>query len=257
MSGAAHGQEVVAEVETALHRLAPECKVAALLVFVLAVALVPHGMVWPYAVDAALLAVVVVWSRTPPRALATRLLVEIPFVAFVVVLPFVADGPQTAVLGLDLSVDGLWTAWGIVAKATLAVLATGVLAATTPAPAILSGAERLRVPAVFTTIAAFAIRYLQVVLDELRRMQLARVARGDDPRWLWQAKAVAQSSGALAVRCFSRGERVHGAMLARGFDGHLPDLSLAAPARAAAWTAALLAPVVAAAVTVAAHGWPA
>lgn len=250
-------QEVVAEIETALHRLAPECKLLALIVFVVAVALVPHGMVWPYAVDAALLTGAIAWSRAPLRPLAGRLLVELPFIAFVVLLPFVAHGPRVHLLGVGMSQDGLWSAWGIVAKATLAVLATGVLSATTPAPAILAGAQRLGIPRQFTTVAAFALRYLQVVLDELRRLQLARVARADDPRWLWQARAVAQSAGALAVRCFERGERVHIAMLARGFDGRLPDLQLAAPARSAAWLLALAAPALAVATTLAAMGWAA
>ena len=130
MTAAAHGAEAVGPVETAVHRLAPQCKVAALLAFVVAVALVPYGHAWPYAVDAALLAAVVVASRTPPALLARRLVVEIPFVAFVLVLPFVAQGPHVDVLGVGVARDGLWAAGGIAAKATLAVLATGVLAAT-------------------------------------------------------------------------------------------------------------------------------
>jgi cobalt/nickel transport system permease protein len=250
----AHRQELAPPVETALHRLAPECKVLATFAFVLAVALVPTGTWWPLGLDLLLLAAIAAWSRTPPRTLAARLAVEIPFVLFVVVLPFAADGPRVDVLGIGLAVVGLETAGAIVAKASLAVLATGVLTATTPAPAILAGAERLRVPRTFTAVAAFAVRYVQVVLEELRRLQLARVARGDDPRWLWQARAVAQCSGALAVRCFERGERVHTAMLARCFDGRLPDLSSDEPARAGSWALALLAPAVAIAATAVAHG---
>ena len=124
MTAAAHGAEV-GPVETAVHRLAPQCKVAALLAFVVAVALVPYRHAWPYAIDAALLAAVVVASRTPPALLARRLVVEIPFVAFVLVLPFVAQGPQVDVLGVGVARDGLWAAGGIAAKATLAVLAEG------------------------------------------------------------------------------------------------------------------------------------
>ncbi len=71
-------------------------------------------------------------------------------------------------------------------------------------------------------IAGFALRYLQVVLDELRRMRLARTQRGDDPRWLWQARGTGRMVGALVVRTFERGERVHVAMLARGYDGSMP-----------------------------------
>ncbi len=226
-------------VDTAAHRLAPEAKLVALVVFVLAVALVPHGTLWPYAVDLAALGAVAAAAQVEPGFLARRLLVEVPFVLFVLVLPFVAGGAQTTVLGLSVSEPGLWTAAGIACKATLAVLATGVLAATTTAPAIITGCERLRVPRTLTTIAGFAIRYLQVVLDELGRLQLARVARGDDPRWIWQARTVAGSFGTIAMRSFERGERVHAAMLARGYDGSMPDTTLAARARGSEWSVAL------------------
>jgi cobalt/nickel transport system permease protein len=223
VSGAAHSDAVVATVETPLHRAPAECKVLATVLFVVAVALVPRGqMVWPYLVDAALLAAVAAAARTPLTLLAGRLVIEAPFVLFVAVLPFAAQ-------------DGLWLAFGILAKATLAVLATGVLAWTTPAAEILRGAERLRVPKTLIAIAGFALRYLQVLLDELRRMRLARVQRGDDPRWLWQARGTGQSVGALVVRTFERGERVHVAMLARGYDGTMPALDLAPAASPLAW----------------------
>ncbi|WCB93015.1 hypothetical protein DSM104299_01717 [Baekduia alba] len=218
MSGAAHGEPVVAEVRTALHDAAPEVKVMALIVFALSVAFVPRGAWWPFAVDAAIVAGLAAWGRVPVRGLALRLVVEIPFIAFVVLLPLVAGR------------DGLELAGAIVSKATLVVLATGVLSATTPAPEIIMGLERLRVPPAFTAIGALAVRYLVLVLDELRRVNMARIARADDARWLWQARAVAQSTGTLAVRCIDRGERVHAAMLARGWDGRMPAVGLGAPA---------------------------
>ena len=85
-------------------------------------------------------------------------------------------------------------------------------------------------------------------------MQLARVARGDDPRWLWQARAATRTVGALGVRTLARGERVHTAMLARGYAGSMPAVGLAARAGAAAWVLALAAPAAAVAVLVAAWG---
>lgn len=249
----AHAAEPVA-VETAVHRLAPECKVAALIAFVVAVALVPHGSFAPYAIDATVLAAVAVWARVPAGFLARRVAIEIPFVAFVVLLPFVSGGDRLDVLGVGVSSHGLVVAGGIAAKATLAVLATAVLASTTPMPEIVAGLERLRVPRTLTAIAGFAVRYLQVVMDELRRLQLARVARGDDARWIWQARTVARTAGALAVRCFERGERVHTAMLARGFEGRMPDVGLAPAAVPVAWLAALMVVTPVLAVLVAARG---
>ena len=156
---------------------------------------------------------------------------------FVIVLPFVAE-------------DGLWLAFGIVAKATLAVLATGVLAWTTTSTEILRGAERLGLPRQLVAIAGFALRYFKVIAEELRRMRLARVQRGDRARWLWQSKAATKGIGALAVRTFERGERVHVAMLARGYDGRMPALQLAPAASPLAWVGAALVPAAAFAVLV-------
>lgn len=242
MSGAAHGEPVVAEVRTALHDAAPEVKVLALVVFALSVAFVPRGAWWPFAVDAVVVAGFAAWGRVPVRGLLVRLVVEIPFLLFVVLLPVVAGAEGWALAG------------AITAKATLVVLATGVLSATTPAADIVAGLERLRVPPTFTAIGALAVRYLQVVLDELRRVNTARVARGDDARWLWQARAVAQSTGTLAVRCLDRGERVHGAMLARGWDGRMPRVGSEAVLRANAIAFAALGALPVVAATIAAQG---
>jgi cobalt/nickel transport system permease protein len=254
VTAAAHGAEAPVAIETAVHRLAPECKLVALAAFVVAVALVPYGTFAPYAFDAALLGLVAAWARVSPRFLAARLAIEVPFVLFVVLLPVVGGGPRVTVLGIGLSEPGLLTAGGIVCKATLAVLATAVLAATTPAGDLVAGLQRLRVPRPLTAVGGFAVRYLQVVLEELRRLQLARVARGDDARWLWQARTVARTAGALAMRCFERGERVHGAMLARGFTGRMPDVASAPRGSARAWLAAAAAALPAALATIAAGG---
>jgi cobalt/nickel transport system permease protein len=242
VSGAAHGEPVVAEVRTAIHDAAPEVKVVALIVFALSVAFVPRGAWWPFAVDAVVVGVLAAWGRVPVRGLAIRLVVEIPFIGFVVLLPLVAGA------------EGLALAGAITGKATLIVLATGILSATTPAPEIVAGLERLRVPPTFTAIGALAIRYLQVVLDELRRVNTARIARGDDARWIWQARAVAQSTGTLAVRCINRGERVHGAMLARGWDGRMPRVGAEAVVRGNAMALATAAALPALAATIAARG---
>ena len=74
-------------------------------------------------------------------------------------LPLVGQGERVEVLGVALSVEGLWAAWNIVAKGTLGVATSVILAATTPVPELLRGLERLRLPAAFTTIAGFMVRY--------------------------------------------------------------------------------------------------
>ena len=153
---------------------------------------------------------------------------------------------------LTLSEPGLWGAWNIVVKGTLGVAATSLLTATTTVPELLRALERLRVPRPVVGIAGFMVRYGEVLTDDLRRMRIARISRGDDPRWIWQAMGIARTAGALFVRSYERGERVYIAMLARGY-GFGPDTSDtgAAPAPRS-WATALTAPVAAGVICVAA-----
>lgn len=207
----------------------PAAKVAALVVFVLAVVATPRQAVWAFAADAVLVVLAARAARLPLRTLLRRLAVEGPFLAFAVALPFLGVDPRVPLGPVSLSVPGLWAAWAIVAKATLGASAAVVLAWTTPVADVLAGLERLRVPRALVAIAGFMVRYLDVAAGELRRLQVARLSRGDDPRWLWQGKAVATTAGALFVRSYERGERVAHAMAARGFTGTMPPTTTEPP----------------------------
>ena len=79
-------------------------------------------------------------------------------------------------------------------------------------------------PQVIVQIAGFALRYVEVVVAEMRRMRVARDARCFRARDLRQARTLAQAAAALFIRSYERGERVHVAMLSRGYSGRLPDL---------------------------------
>ena len=103
-------------------------------------------------------------------------------------------------------------------------MASILLAATTPARDLLLGLERLRVPTLLVQIAAFMLRYTHVVADEMGRMKIAREARGFTATGIRSWPVIAQSAGALFIRSYERGERVHLAMLSRGYTGRLPRL---------------------------------
>jgi cobalt/nickel transport system permease protein len=210
-----------------VHRLSPGSKLVGALTFVMAVALTPRPAVGAFALDAAVLAGVVAVARLPLRTVLGRLAVVLPFLSFAALVPLVAGGPQVDVAGVGLSRDGLWAAFGIVAKALLGAGASIVLAATTPLPALITGLGRLRVPAVVVAIVTFMFRYLDLLAEQLARMRRAMTARCHDPRWLWQAAPVAAAAGTLFVRSYERGERVHQAMLARGYTGTMPELGAA------------------------------
>lgn len=235
-----------------VHRLRPEVKVAATLAFVLAVVATPRAAFGVFAVDALLVVGVARLAGLPLPTLARRLLIEAPFVAFAVFLPLVGEAPRTDVAGVALSEPGLWAAWNILVKGTLGVAASVLLASTTTIAELLVGLDRLRVPRAFTAIAGFMVRYGDVLAGEARRMRVARLSRGHDPRWIWQARAVASSAGTLFVRSYERGERIHVAMLSRGFTGELPPTSGAAATgdtgpTPAAWAAVAVVPSIAAA----------
>lgn len=249
--GAGHAHPLYVHEHSRLHRLASETKVAAAFLFVVAVAVTPPRAAWAFVVYGAVVVGLVTASRVGPRFVLLRLVAVLPFVLFAVFIPFIATGEQVEVLGVSVSREGLWGAWNILAKATIGASVSILLAATTEIPDILRGMSRLRVPTLLVSIASFMIRYLQLIVDELGRMRTAMVARGYDPRWLWQARPVAASAGALFVRSYERGERVHTAMLARGFTGEMPDLGHR-PASRAEWAAAMTVPVVAAVVAAAA-----
>lgn len=240
MSGP-HAHTLYVHGHTPVHRLPPQCKIAAQLLFVIAVVATPREAFWAFGIYAGLLVGVVILAQLPPGFVLKRLVFEVPFIAFAILLPFIGQGERTDVLGLSLSVEGLWGAWNIVAKATLGLSASIVVAGTTTMPEFLRGFERLHMPRAFTNTASFMIRYTDVIASEMRRMKVAREARGYDPRWLWQAKAIAASAGALFIRSYERGERVYLAMLSRGYEGTIPRVD-ETPATVASWLAALTVP---------------
>ena len=221
--GAGHGHKLHYHGHSRVHRTPAHRKILALVAFMLLVVATPRDWYAVFALHAVLLLSVVAASRVPPTYLAKRMVVEVPFVVFAVLVPFVATGPRTDVLGVSVSEPGLVAAGALLVKGTLGVLAALTLAATTEPADVLRGLQRLRMPDVLVQIMGFMIRYLEVVTSELGRMLVAMRSRGCDPRSPRHWPALARSLGALFVRSYERGERVHLAMLSRGYTGTLPQ----------------------------------
>jgi cobalt/nickel transport system permease protein len=200
----------------------PEVKIAAAVGMITCVAITPRQEVWAFALYAVIVMVLISISRVSPLFVLARLAAVAPFVIFALFIPFIGTGDTTTLWGIELSIDGLWATWNIIIKAVLGASISIVLTATTEVPDIIRGLGVLRVPALFTSIATFMIRYLELITEELGRMRVAMTARGYDPRWLYQARPIATSAGAMFVRSYERGERIHSAMLARGFTGEMP-----------------------------------
>ena len=220
--GAGHSHALYVHEHSVVHRMAPQAKLVAALGMVVCVAITPREAVWAFAIYAAVIIGLTRLSRIRPGFVAVRLLAVAPFVLFAFFIPFISSGETTEILGITVSVDGLWATWNILAKASLGASVSILLTATTEVPDIIRGLSILRVPALFISITTFMIRYLELITDELGRMRVAMTSRGYDPRWISQARPIASSAGALFVRSYERGERVHAAMLARGFTGEMP-----------------------------------
>jgi cobalt/nickel transport system permease protein len=219
--GAGHGHRLHYHGHSAVHRAPAHLKILALVGFMLVVVATPREWYPVFGGYLLVLLGVVAISRVPFSYLAKRMVIEVPFLVFAALMPFVATGPRVEVLGVALSEAGLIAAWGLAAKGTLGVLASLTLAATTESADVLVGLQRLRMPALLVQIMGFMIRYLDVVTADLGRMLTAMRSRGVDPRSPRHWPALARTLGALFVRSYERGERVHLAMLSRGYDGTL------------------------------------
>ncbi|MFJ8075301.1 cobalt ECF transporter T component CbiQ [Streptomyces sp. NPDC096176] len=250
--GAGHSHKLYRHGHSPVHELPAHCKLLAVLGFVLVVVSTPREAVWAFALYAVLLGAVAAVARIPAGFLLKRLLIEIPFVAFALLMPFVVPGERTEFLGIPLSVPGLWGAWNILAKGTLGVAASVILASTTELRSVLNGLQRLRLPPLLVQIASFMIRYGDVITDEMRRMSIARRSRGFEARGVRHWGVLAKSAGALFIRSYERGERVHLAMVSRGYTGTMPVLDEVRATRAQ-WSYAAVLPVTALAVCL--LGW--
>ncbi|MEI5099458.1 cobalt ECF transporter T component CbiQ [Streptomyces sp. PmtG] len=242
--GAGHAHRLYRHGHSAVHALPPHTKLAAVFCFVVVVVSTPRDAVWAFGAYALLLATAAFAARVPPAFLLKRLLIEVPFVAFALLLPFVAQGERTEALGLSLSVNGLWGAWNVLAKGTLGVAASVLLAATTELRELLLGLQRLRLPPLLVQIASFMIRYGDVIADETHRMRIARESRGFEASGVRHWGVLAKSAGALFIRSYERGERVHLAMVSRGYAGSMPVIDEVTATRSQ-WTYALTLPLTA------------
>jgi cobalt/nickel transport system permease protein len=200
-----------------LHRLDPRVKLVATLVYVVLVVATPVGWWRPLAALALVLALVVGLSGVPPRALLARWLGFFVLVGFLALM-VAPSHPRRAALGITVV---LLT---ILAKNSLAFLAMMVLASVTPFRKLLVAMRRLGMPLVLVATLQFMYRYLHVLADELDRMVKARRSRTFHRSGRLDWGLLTNLIGVLFIRAFERGERVHGAMLARGWNGTIRTL---------------------------------
>ena len=229
--GAAHGHTLHFHGHSVLHRTPVHAKLLGLLGFVTVVVLTPGEYLLAFAAYALIVAVLVRLSRVPVRNLWRRLWPVLPFVGVALVLPFVATGDRVAVGPLSLAVEGLRGGLELLLTVLLAATSAVLFAATTEPRELVRGLDQLRLPQPLVQILGFMLRYLEVVSDEVRRMSVALTSRGFRARSPRHWPVLARTLGALFIRSFERGERVHLAMVSRGYTGRMPMQHTVASAR--------------------------
>jgi cobalt/nickel transport system permease protein len=211
-----------------IHRLDPRVKVVVVLAFILAAGLMPIGAWGGFA---ALLILVLAASQASGLGLTfalRRSFIVLPFVVVALPLLFTVPGEiiyQLPLTGWTITAQGLDRFLSLMLRSWIAIQAAILLTAATPFPDVLWALGALRFPRLLVATMGFMVRYFFVLADETARMLRARAARSAQlagrrkPSPLWQGRVAGNMVGSLFLRALERSERVHAAMLARGYTG--------------------------------------
>lgn len=215
--------DTLARGDSAIHGLDPRAKVITTLAFIFTVvsfgkyeiaALIPFCL-FPVAL--------VALADLPVGYLMKKLLVAAPFAFFIGIFNPLFDQQVLLELG-GVSISGGWVSFGsILLRFVLTVFAALVLIATTGFTGVCSALERLGAPRAFALQLLFLYRYLFVLVEEALRMNRARTLRSFKGRGM-EMKTFGHLVGQLLLRTIDRAQRIHQAMLCRGFDGEVHQL---------------------------------
>ncbi len=204
--------------ETAVHRLDPRAKVLVTLIYVVTVisfgkydlsALIPF-FIFP--------AVMISVGKLPAGFVTRKILLLSPFVLMVGIFNPIFDRETLVRIG-PIGISGGWiSCTSIVVRTMLTLGAALILVGVTGLPAICSALEKMGMPRVLAVQILFLYRYLFVLAEESGRVSKAREMRSFGRRGLGM-QTFSSLVGHLLLRTWQRAERVHMAMLARGFNG--------------------------------------
>ncbi|MCL5269714.1 MAG: cobalt ECF transporter T component CbiQ [bacterium] len=234
------GLDALALQQSPIHRLDPRAKVLTALAF--AITVVSFGK-YDLTGPLPLLAypvVLIVLGDLPPGYLLGKLIIASPFALVVGVFNPLLDRAALTQLG-PLNVSGGWISFGsILLRFGLTLLAALILIATTGFNAVCLALTRLRVPRVLTVQLMLLYRYIFVLTGEGARMVRAWSLRAVSERRM-PSRIFSSLAGQLLLRALDRAQRIHMAMLSRGFEGEIRPirplrLGAADAAFALAWT---------------------
>lgn len=211
--------ERLATKPSALSRLDPRAKLLATLGFIVTVVSFPRTSVaalLPLALFPVLLAAL---GNLPWRMIGRGVLLASPFAVMLGMFNPLLD-QQTVLTVAGVPVSSGWLSFAsILIRFALTVSAGLILVAGTSFAPLCAALARLGVPQVFTTQLLLLHRYALVLANEAAHMSLARELRANGRPM--RLAIYGPLLGHLLLRALQRAQRVHQAMLARGFDGRL------------------------------------
>ena len=162
---------------------------AAVVAFVVLVALTPAGSWWAFTADAVALLAVCILGRLGARHLLRQVRLLAPFLAGFLLLALFAGGerlrPFAEIPGLawvSLSSEGSRAAGTLVFRAVLGATAGLLLVETLGHLRLLNSLRRARVPTLIVELIGFVLRYSGLLSDWFGRRSIAMASRGYRPR---------------------------------------------------------------------------
>jgi cobalt/nickel transport system permease protein len=224
--------DVHQEGNSPIHRRDARVKLVLALAFIVAITALPAGAWLSYLLVLLAIGFVLGVSRISPALVLKRSLVAIPFAMAALTLIFTREGTTVVAVELaqwivSISYEGIVAFSSILTKAWLSVLVATMLVTSTSFPDLVSAMRSLRVPKVLVSVISFMYRYIFIIADEALRLHRAREARSASPKGaaqgsiIWKTRVLGGMIGSLFLRSYERSERIHAAMLSRGFDGDI------------------------------------
>jgi cobalt/nickel transport system permease protein len=182
----------------------------------------PHSLL-EIACILALTIMVALLTKASILKLLLRSLIVLPFAGSMALLAPLRYLPEISLTGLSTAYFlGLPLLLQLVLTPWLCVLVMLVLAQACSQSDLLYAMERLRLPRAFLLLLTFLYRYVDLMRSQLASLRRSLVSRAPQLSRRRQVLLYGNLAGSLIVRAQTRGERIHVAMLARGFTGSLP-----------------------------------
>ncbi len=206
-----------------LHSLDPRAKTLVVLIYIIAVlsespdALAGILLFWIFPIIACAMGGIE-YGKVMRKSLYT-----LPFIAFIGVFnPIFQREPMLTVGGVVIT-KGWIEFVSILLRGLLSVQMALVLIMTTGFYRVCRGLGKMGVPGVFTTQLLLVYRYIYLLVEEAIDMDRARKSRSYGRKG-YGFKMWGTFVGQLLMRTVNRAQRIHRAMVSRGFTGELPSI---------------------------------